>query len=480
MKNKRTYIIFSIMITLLSISVVNKTFQNDTYSAIKIGDYILHHGIDFVEHFNFNQLFYHNARWLFNVIIAFIYNKFDFFGIYIFTILNSIALGLIIFNTLLKRNKNIIISFLITILVIGFSCNALTARAQIVSYILLFLEVIFIEKLIKSNKKRNIIALLILSVLIANIHTTIWPMVLILFLPYFAEYIVFKIIKKPKVLYSETKSIKLLIITFVIISLSGLLTPLGFLPYTYMLKTMYGFSTVFINELKRVNVFFDVSMLILTIVYIYLFIYIRKKIKISDIFMVLGLFIMAIMASRNKFFFIIIGSISLSRLMMDNMGKNKKYLDYLCKSNIMKVIIIFPVLIMISAFFLKNIYKKPYVDENMYPVKASDYIIKNLDLDNLRIYNDFDYGSYLEFRGIKVFLDSRSEVYCKEFNNTSILEDWYNISYLKVNYKFVFEKYNFNYILLYRGEMLNNYLSLDSDYELVYGDNNFVLYKKVE
>lgn len=480
MKNKRTYIIFSIMITLLSISVVNKTFQNDTYSAIKIGDYILHHGIDFVEHFNFNQLFYHNARWLFNVIIAFIYNKFDFFGIYIFTILNSIALGLIIFNTLLKRNKNIIISFLITILVIGFSCNALTARAQIISYILLFLEVIFIEKLIQSNKKRNIFALLILSVLIANIHTTIWPMVLILFLPYFAEYIIFKIIKKPKVLYSETKSIKLLIITFVIISLSGLLTPLGFLPYTYMFKTMHGFSTVFIDELKRVNVFFDVTMLILTIVYIYLLIYIRKKIKISDIFMVLGLFIMAIMASRNIFFFIIIGSISLSRLMMDNMGKIKKDLDYLCKSNIMKVIIIIPVLIMISAFFLKNIYKKPYVDENMYPVKASDYIIKNLDLDNLRIYNDFDYGSYLEFRGIKVFLDSRSEVYCKEFNNTSILEDWYNISYLKVNYKFVFEKYNFNYILLYRGEMLNNYLSLDSDYELVYGDNNFVLYKKVE
>ena len=26
----------------------------------------------------------------------------------------------------------------------------------------------------------------------------------------------------------------------------------------------------------------------------------------------------------------------------------------------------------------------------MYPVKASDYILKNVDLDSLRLYNDFD------------------------------------------------------------------------------------------
>ena len=51
-KHKKIFIIFTILITIFSISVVKKSFQNDTFSAIAIGKYILNHGIDFTEHFN--------------------------------------------------------------------------------------------------------------------------------------------------------------------------------------------------------------------------------------------------------------------------------------------------------------------------------------------------------------------------------------------------------------------------------------------
>ena len=81
---------------------------------------------------------------------------------------------------------------------------------------------------------------------------------------------------------------------------------------------------------------------------------------------------------------------------------------------------------------------------------------------------------------IKVFLDSRAEMYCKEFNNTSILEDWLHASRLTGDYRLIFNKYNFNYVLLYKTEPLNIYVSNDKDYELVYSDEYFMLYKKVE
>ena len=48
------------------------------------------------------------------------------------------------------------------------------------------------------------------------------------------------------------------------------------------------------------------------------------------------------------------------------------------------------------------------------------------------------------------------------------------------DYKPIFEKYNFNYVLLYLTGPLNSYISEDKDYEIVYYDDNFVLYKKVE
>lgn len=482
MKNKKKiYIIFSILLAIFCTSVVRKTFENDTFSAIKIGDYIIHNGIDFVEHFNFNNLEYHNARWLFNVIVAFIYNNTDFLGVYIFSIINCIILGLIMFNVSLKHTKNHLLSFVITVISIEFIGSSIVARAQTLSYILLFLEVIFLEKMIKENKIKYLFILLPISVLIANIHTTVWAMTLILILPYFAEYFLSKI-NKTKVLYSETKSIKLLLISFVVIALSGFLTPLGLLPYTYIYKTLSGLSTEFILEMQKANIFFNYPLLILTIIYITFFIYIRKRIKISDIFMVLGLFFMSIMAVRNIPIFVTICSISLSRLFIDNIDKTKleDITNEIYKNRFIMFLIPVFIVIISSIFLFRNLYKKDYVDEFLYPTKASDYIVDNLDLDNLRLYNDFDNGAYLEFRGIKVFLDSRSEVYCKEFNNTSILEDWYNASRLKTNYKFVFNKYDFNYILLYRSEPLNNYVSFDEDYELIYNDEYFVLYEKVE
>ena len=71
MKNKKTYIIFSTLIIIFSVCIVDIVLQNDSFSAIKIGDYILHNGIDFVEHFNYdNTLVWHNSRWLFNIIIS--------------------------------------------------------------------------------------------------------------------------------------------------------------------------------------------------------------------------------------------------------------------------------------------------------------------------------------------------------------------------------------------------------------------------
>ena len=478
MKNKKIYILFSILIAIFCITLVSKTIPNDTFSSIKIGDYILHNGIDFVEHFNFNELVYHNARWLFNVIMTLIYNKFNFFGIYIFTIINSIILGLIMFNASYKRTKNLLVSFLITLISMEFAGTAIVPRAQTISYILLLLEIIFVEKMLDENRIKYLFILLPISILIANIHTTIWLMTLILFLPYFAEYFISKITKKTKVFYSNKNNIKLLIISFIVIAVSGFLTPLGLTPYTYMFKTLSGFSSTFILELQKGNVFFNFSLLIPFLIYIYLFVYKRNKIKISDFFMVLGLFIMSIMAIRNIPLFIILGFICLSRLFKDNI--KFEIFDIVFESKIFIFLIPILVILLSLVFLFKNTYKKNYVDEKMYPTKASDYIVKNLDLKDLRLYNDFDTGAYLEFKGIKVFVDSRSEIYCKEFNNTAILVDWYNVNRLKANYKSIFNKYDFNYVLLYQTELLNNYVSSDEDYKVIYMDQYFVLYEKVK
>lgn len=57
-----------------------------------------------------------------------------------------------------------------------------------------------------------------------------------------------------------------------------------------------------------------------------------------------------------------------------------------------------------------------FIDEKSYPVEAATYILDNLDINNIKLYNEYNCGSYLIFRGIPVFIDSRADLYAPEFN----------------------------------------------------------------
>ena len=93
-------------------------------------------------------------------------------------------------------------------------------------------------------------------------------------------------------------------------------------------------------------------------------------------------------------------------------------------------------------------------------------------------YNGFNYGSYIEYSGIKAFVDSRSEIYTEGFNNVTILKDWLETSRGNVNYNETFEKYGIDYAIVENSEIINTYISADEKYEKVYDDETFSIYMK--
>ena len=105
----------------------------------------------------------------------------------------------------------------------------------------------------------------------------------------------------------------------------------------------------------------------------------------------------------------------------------------------------------ISVIQYKPKMKNHFIDENSYPVEAATYILKNLDINNIKLYNEYNYGSYLIFRGIPVFIDSRADLYAPEFNKKDgeegrdIFSDYINISAIGTYYETKFEKYGIPY-----------------------------------
>ena len=129
-----------------------------------------------------------------------------------------------------------------------------------------------------------------------------------------------------------------------------------------------------------------------------------------------------------------------------------------------------------------------YISQSSYPTEASIWIKENLDYKNIRLFNDYNYGSYLLFEDIPVFIDSRCDLYTPEFNGTKnndgeyegedIFSDYMNISNISAYYETKFNEYNITHVITKSNSKLNMLLSRDDNYEELYSDDYFKIYER--
>ena len=374
--NVKFIIVAVVLISIFCVALTPVTLQNDTFYTIKVGEHIAKQGIDMQDPFSWHQdLSYTYPHWLYDYITYLVYNTFGMTGIYICTCILSVILGLTVFLVNKKLLKNNVFSFLITIGVMYLIRGYIAARAQLVTFILLVLTVYFIEKFLEGRKIRYAIGLIIIPILIANMHVAVFPFYFVLYLPYIAEYIIacladviiyrkakvkilklkikinenknnlekVKKLKKElvelnenvdKVKIKRTKELqnpykikltkrdntKYLIIIMVICLFTGLLTPIGTTPYTYLIKTMEGNTTQNINEHLPMTLSENNEVLCTLILFLGIIIFTKVKIRLCDLFMVGGLCYLMLTSRRQVTLFAIIGSLVLNRFMVQLTG----------------------------------------------------------------------------------------------------------------------------------------------------------------
>lgn len=570
--DKKTKINFHVLaifvIIIFCFAITPKTLQNDTYYTIAIGEHILENGIDMKDPFSWHEdLPYTYPHWAYDVGTYLVYQLGEniqiggFTAIYIATVMLSITLGIIIYIVLNKICKNEVVSFFITLAMMYLMKSYITARAQLVTYILFILTILFIEKFLETKKKRYAIGLIVIPIIIANVHLAVWPFYFVLYLPYIVEYILvilsdadiyrklklkyykkeiinlenkknkisdneqnekykkyvekIKIAKEKldslqkrikeieekrkerrshpyKIILKKNDNVKWLIIIMVICAFTGLLTPLGDTPYTYLPKTMAGNTMENISEHLPLTLIQDIKTLVVIVLFILILMFTDVKIKLRDLFMISGLVLLAFMSRRQVSMFVLIGGIVFAKLLVallqkyDKEGTNKLIT---VMTTVYGQIIIILLGILISFMLYRGKINSPIVNESSYPVEACDYILNNLDVENIRIYNEYNYGSYMLYRGIPVFIDSRADLYTPEFNGVKneegkyegrdIFTDYLNISSIATYYENKFESYDITHLLIRKNSKLNLLLSRDINYKSLYDDKNFILYERV-
>lgn len=293
-----------------------------------------------------------------------------------------------------------------------------------------------------------------------------------------------------KIKLQKNTNVRWLIVVMIITIFTGFLTPIGATPFTYTLLISQGNTMDNINEHLPLTLAENTPILCTLMVYLAILIFTKVKIKLSDLFMIGGLAYLMLITRRQSSMFILIGSIVLTRLVSELIeiycGYNRKELTKKFFNEFTAFILIFTVLLCSLNFFDKK-KNDPYIRKTSYPVEASEWILNNLDVENIRLYNEYNYGSYLLYKGIPVFIDSRSDLYTPEFNTETgnsedgqdIFSDFLNSSNIGTYYGKIFEKYEITHILLYKTSKINLIIeNADSEkYNLIYSDNSFVIYE---
>ena len=453
----------------------------------------------------------------------------------------SIILGLTIYKVNKKLNKNQVISFFVTIGSMYLLRSYIAARAQLLTFIMFVLIIYMIEKFLENPKKiRYSLGIIVFSILIANLHAAVWPFIFVLSLPYIAEYIIscfsdiiiyrkfniwykkllIKLNKKNgekveklknsldkiyisnekrkavretqepyKIKMERNKNVKWLILLMIICAFTGFLTPIGTTPYTYLYKTMIGNTVQNINEHLPLTLINNIPIMCTIIIFLAILIFTKTKIRLSDLFMIGGLTYLMFSSRRQSTMFIIIGSIILNRLIMEAIkiyGMNKLINMSKIFSELLYIGII-AISIYLSTQYIHDKKNDEFVKERSYPVKAADWILENLDINNIRLFNEYNYGSYLLYRGIPVFIDSRADLYSPEFNKidgdensgNDIFMDFINTSNIGKYYGKTFKNYNITHVILYKNSKIRMLIdnTEPENYEKIYSDDDFVIYE---
>lgn len=300
--------------------------------------------------------------------------------------------------------------------------------------------------------------------------------------------------KKPyKIVLEKNKNTLKLFVIMIICLFTGLLTPIKDMPYMYTYKIMQGNTTKSINEHLPLTLIENIPILTTLAITIAMAVFTKVKLKLRDIFFLGGLTLLALMTRRQVSMLVLFGGMVVGEMlsslidMYDKQG-TEDFMKY--STSIIGEIVAIAIVLMISL----NLYTKnssaSYISTSTYPVDAVNWIKENLDYKNIKLFNDYNYGSYILLNDIPVFIDSRCDLYTPEFNGTydketkkyegqDIFSDFINISNISAYYDTKFETYGVTHVMCKVNSKLKMLISRDEKYKELYKDSNFIIYERL-
>src|SRR5574344_215781 len=450
--------------------------DNDVWFLFNHGRYVLDHGIPYIESFSMHTgLNFIMQQWLTGTLFWLIYAHFAKLGMLIYIVVVNYLLVFILYKLgkLISDNKIMatIMATIIDCLLIYF--GYIVTRPQVLTYIVILIFVYVIEKYMKTGKTKILFFLPLLSILEINLHMAMWWMLFIISIPFIIEMLYLKYFKKVNNNVHYQYFILILIVCF----LCGLINPYGINGMLYLFNASDKYASIFIREMMRPKVFSELMIASYSILFVnfivYLFYYRKNNIfKISYLLLLFGTLILALSANKGVAYFIIFGIYPLSfYLKKILLNINETSFGNLKIYNKLIYGFLFLLVSFVGIYFIyanNNIHSTYFLD------KAALFLLDKYDATTMQVYTNYHSGGYLEYRGIKCYIDARAEVYYASINKKAdIFDEYYLLQNKNSDINAFVEKNNFTHLVLTSEDRLFDSFNNDN-YHLVYEERGTI------
>ena len=435
--------------------------DNDFWFLINTGKNILEEGFASIEPFTIHAgLAYMPQQWLTCVIFYLIFKCLGISGMFCFVIICYVLLTLLLYKIAYLLSENKKISLLITLFINIFiiTMSILTTRPQIIDLIFFTLELYILELFIKKGNKKILYIIPLISLLMINLHASMWMMLFVFLVPYYIEYIVLKLKKKTFI------EIKPLIIITVLSLLAGLINPYGINAITYLFRS-YGIKEInsLIGEMHAIEISNLTGKIAFVLIgFTFFSFYLNKgKNRIRYFLLALGTSYLFLSHLKGILYFLVVFA-----PVVGYNFKNNRQLKTREMFKIEKIIYS-----LIIATFLGLVLSISKLDKKEELSNFADYLDKN-STHEIKLYTGYDDGSYMEYRGYKCYIDPRAEVFLKSNNKKKdIFSEYYKLINGDIDASLFLKDYQFDYLLVSeKDKFLHKELKANKEYEEVYSE----------
>lgn len=460
--------------------------DNDIWFLLNTGKYVVNNGFPITEPFTIHSNFsFIVQQWLTDVIFYFIHHLFGGWGLFILTMLLFLLILFISYKLcmLVSENRMHLSVLLSSIMGFLYTLFYVRSRPQMFDFII-FLSLFYcLETYIRKKNTKYLYILPVLSILLINLHASVWFLLFLFTLPYLIDTYSFKIL----CFRSEKYERKPLLLAIFFMFISGLINPYGIDSIAYIFtsyNSVYINNTV--NEMKAPIINTAQGLFIYTTIFLVLLIFMcnkKKEIKVRYFLLFLGTTYLSLCNIKSYSYFITTSIFFLGDYLKEyfEIYKEKYYYSKIFK---IKYAICLSILFLLLA---GTVYMNYSNFEKTALTPIVDYMEKKLHIDKeSKIYTMYDDGGYVEYRGYKAYIDPRAEIFLKKNNKKEdIFKEYYKLQLGQENCKDFLLKYDFDYLILYEKDYLYKYYiqtEKNTLYEQVYSSTYYgekrYLYKK--